>query len=273
MTSSPACGRQSPAPDPAPEVAGSARSGAIAGLGSNEALVPEAVSRPARSLVPLIASVVLLALGAALAAVIAARPARPPFQGLDQAWLSALSQTRDPVLTELATILSLAGGPGGAALIAVAAALYLWLARKRRIAAVFMIAALLLRAAASDLVKHLVLRPRPANGLVAADIGSFPSGHVMATLALGITLTVVFARPGRRRRPAALVAAATLMMIWCRTYLGTHWLTDTAGSVLLAPGLTLAAWWLAARALERERGLRGCGLRLRHGGRRPRGSG
>ena len=98
-----------------------------------------------------------------------------------------------------------------------------------------------------------MLRPRPAGGLVAADVGSFPSGHVMATLAAGIALTVVFARPGRRRRPAALVAGGTLVMIWCRTYLGVHWLTDTVGSVLLAAGLTLVAWWLAASALERER--------------------
>jgi membrane-associated phospholipid phosphatase len=222
-------------------------------VSSEGASVQESTSEPGRSLVPLIVGVAALALGAALAAVIAARPARPPFQSLDQGWLSVLSQTRDPALTELAKILSLAGGPDGAAVISVAAALYLWLARRRRIAAVFLIAALLVRAGASDLVKHLVLRPRPAGGLVAADVGSFPSGHVMATLAAGIALTVVFARPGRRWRPAALVAAATLVMIWCRTYLGVHWLTDTAGSVLLAAGLTLVAWWLAASALERER--------------------
>jgi membrane-associated phospholipid phosphatase len=215
--------------------------------------VQESTSEPGRSPVPLIVGVAALALGAVLAAVIAARPARPPFQGLDQGWLSAISQTREPVLTELAKILSLAGGPDGAAVISVAAALFLWLARRRRIAAVFLIATLLVRAAASDLVKHLVLRPRPAGGLVAADVGSFPSGHVMATLAAGIALTVVFARPGRRRRPAALVAAGTLVMIWCRTYLGVHWLTDAVGGVLLAAGLTLVAWWLAASALERER--------------------
>jgi membrane-associated phospholipid phosphatase len=203
-------------------------------------------------MVTLLLGVVLLGLGAALAAVIAARPVRPPFQGLDQAWLSAIRHARDPVLTELAKILSLIGGPGGAAVIAVAAALYLWIARQRRVAAIFLITTLLLRAGTSDLVKHLVERPRPAGALVRADVGSFPSGHVMATLALGVALTVVLARPGRRRGPAAAVAAATLVMIWCRTYLGAHWLTDTIGSVLLACGLSLVAWWIAAVRLERE---------------------
>ncbi len=203
-------------------------------------------------MVTLIMGIVLLGLGAALAAVIAARPVRPPFQGLDQAWLSAIKHTRDPALTELAKILSLIGGPAGTAVIAAAAALYLWIARQRRVAAIFLITTLLLRAGVSDLVKHLVERPRPAGALVAADFGSFPSGHVMATLALGVALTVVLARPGRRRWPAAAVAVATLVMIWCRTYLGAHWLTDTIGSVLLADGLSLVAWWIAAVRLERE---------------------
>jgi undecaprenyl-diphosphatase len=200
----------------------------------------------------LIMGIGLLALGAALAAITAARPARPPFQGLDQAWLSAIRQTRDPALTELAKVLSLIGGPAGAAVIAAAAALYLWIARQRRLAAIFLIMMLLLRAGASDLVKHLVERPRPTGALVAADVGSFPSGHVMTTLALGIALTVVLARPGQRRRPAAAVAAATLVMIWCRTYLGAHWLTDTIASVPLAGGLSLVAWWIAAIPLEHE---------------------
>jgi len=80
-------------------------------------------------MVTLIMGIVLLGLGAALAAVIAARPVRPPFQGLDQAWLSAISQTRDPVLTELAKILSLVGGPAGASVVAVVAALWLWVMR------------------------------------------------------------------------------------------------------------------------------------------------
>lgn len=56
-------------------------------VSSEGASVQESTSEPGRSPVPLIAGVAALALGAVLAAVIAARPARPPFQGLDRGWV------------------------------------------------------------------------------------------------------------------------------------------------------------------------------------------
>ena len=53
-----------------------------------------------------------------------------------------------------------------------------------------------------DLVKSLVDRPRPANGLVHAGGAAFPSGHTLtaAVTALGIVLDVRPARAGPRRR-------------------------------------------------------------------------
>ncbi|HEX6856872.1 MAG TPA: phosphatase PAP2 family protein [Streptosporangiaceae bacterium] len=52
--------------------------------------------------------------------------------------------------------------------------------------------------AASQLIKHLVRRPRPPHPLVHADFGSFPSGHVITTVAVGLALTAALARPARR---------------------------------------------------------------------------
>lgn len=111
-----------------------------------------------------------------------------------------------------------------------------------------------LTSGASQLIKHLVLRPRPPGGLVHADIGSFPSGHVLTTLAVGAALAMVLARPHHRRVPLAAVAAATLVMIWCRTYLGEHWLSDTLESVLVAGGIVLTEWAFAGQHIDREAG-------------------
>ncbi len=85
-----------------------------------------------------------------------------------------------------------------------------------------------------------------------ADIGSFPSGHVITTLAVGLALTAVLTRPGHRARALAAVAAATIVMMWCRTYLAAHWLTDTFESLAVAGGIALVLWWAFTPVLARE---------------------
>jgi membrane-associated phospholipid phosphatase len=194
----------------------------------------------------------LLALAAAFAAIVAANPARPPMLGMDRDWGSLIRPARDAVLTDLAKVLSDLGGPLGGTVIAIAAALFLWLARGRRMAAVFVAITPAITSGASQLIKHLVLRGRPSGGLVSADAGSFPSGHVITTVAVGLALTLVFAGPGRRRVPLAVVTAATLVMIWVRTYLGVHWLSDTVESIFVAAGLVLALWAALGPRIDRE---------------------
>ena len=201
--------------------------------------------------VPAAAGCLLLALAAGFAAIVAANPARPPMAGLDTAWGSVIRPTRDTVLTDLAKVLSYAAGPFGGTIIAIAVALFLWFVRKRRIAAVFLAITPALTSGASQLIKHLVLRARQAGGLVTADVGSFPSGHVITTLAVGLALALVLTRPGHRRLPVAAVVAATLAMIWCRTYLGVHWLSDTLESIVVAGGIVLALWAVLGARIER----------------------
>jgi membrane-associated phospholipid phosphatase len=108
--------------------------------------------------------------------------------------------------------------------------------------------------ACSQLVKHVVLRHRPPHPLVTADLGSFPSGHVITTLGVGLALTVAFTRPGHRRYPLAAVAAATAVMMFGRTYLAAHWLSDTLESLVIAAGLGLILWWIFDPVLDHDRG-------------------
>ena len=50
----------------------------------------------------------------------------------------------------------------------------------------------------------------------------------------------------------AAVGAATLVMIWCRTYLGFHWLSDTLESIFVSSGLVLAFCAILGPRIERE---------------------
>jgi len=199
-----------------------------------------------------VAAVLLLAMAAGFAAIVAVNPAHPPTSGVDRDWFSLLQSTRDVVLTDLANGFGIVIGPIGGTVIVIAVAIFLWLVRGRRIAAVFLLVAMVANAGASELIKFLIIQVGPNGAPVAPGTGAFPSGHVIMTLAAGLALAVVLTRPGRRRTALAAAAAAMLVMIWCRTYLGFHWLSDTLESVLVTSGLVLACWAVLGPRIERE---------------------
>jgi membrane-associated phospholipid phosphatase len=179
-------------------------------------------------------------------------PARPPTGGLDRWWLSVVTSWQAGPLTRAAQVLSYVAGPwGGTVVVAIVAALLLW--RRRIWTAVFLVLAEACGSGASQLIKHLVGRPRPPHPLVWADFGSFPSGHVITTVVVGLTLVAALSRPGRRRLPLTCAAVAAALMMCCRTYLRAHWLTDTFESVAVASGIALVLCWIFAPVLVRDR--------------------
>jgi undecaprenyl-diphosphatase len=197
----------------------------------------------------LAAGLCLLAAAAGFAALIAADPAA---SALDRWWLSRVAGWQATALTRAGEVLSYIGGPwGGTVVVAIMVAALLY-ARRFRTAA-FLALAEACGSGASQLVKHLVERPRPPHPLVRADFGSFPSGHIITTVVVGLVLVAALAGPGRRRLPLAMAAAATVIMMGFRTYLRAHWLTDTFESVALASGIVLVLWWWFGPALARER--------------------
>ena len=200
----------------------------------------------------LVAGVTPLAIAAAFAAVMAADPVRPPTAGLDRWWLSVVTTWQAAPRTRAAQVLSYVAGPwGGTIVVAIMVVLLLW--RRRIWTAVFLALAEACGSGASQLIKHLVDRPRPPHPLVQADFGSFPSGHVITTVVVGLALVAALSRPGRRRLPLIGVAIATALMMCCRTYLRAHWLTDTFESVAVGSGIALVLWWFFAPLLARDR--------------------
>lgn len=210
---------------------------------------PQAVRR----LPMLVAGCCMLLLAAAAAGVMRAQLPHPSVGGLDQAWLSLVVRTRSAGLTDLFKVLSLIGGPVGGTIIVAAGCLAL-LAVRRWWTAFYIALAEAAGSACSQLIKHVVLRHRPSHPLVTVDLGSFPSGHVITTLGVGLALTVAFTRPGHRRYALTAVAAATALMMYCRTYLAAHWLSDTIESVLAGGGLGLILWRAFEPGLTHDRG-------------------
>jgi membrane-associated phospholipid phosphatase len=204
-----------------------------------------------RNLIMLAAGVALLALAAAFAAVMAASPTRPFTARLDRWWLSLVTSWQAAPLTQVAKVLSYVVGPwGGTIVVAILVILLLW--RRRIWTAVFLALAEACGSGCSQVIKHLVERPRPPHPLVQADFGSFPSGHVITTTVVGLTLVAALARPGRRTIPLTGVAVAVATIMFCRTYLRAHWLSDTFEGVLVGAGIALVLWALFTPVLLRE---------------------
>lgn len=205
-----------------------------------------------RGAAPLVLGLLFLGATALAGLVVRADAVAPPFQAVDERWLTWMGGPHQGGYAAAATVLNWFGGPVGT--LVPLALLVLLLVRRRRVAALFL---LVLHLGVHLLVvqglKHVVDRPRPTDPLVRVDHGSFPSGHA-ATAALFVVLVGALLVPAARRR--AWWGAGTLFtlaMMWSRTWLHAHWLSDTAAGAAAGAGTGLLAWWLCRPALDRER--------------------
>ncbi|WP_328296741.1 phosphatase PAP2 family protein [Streptomyces sp. NBC_00435] len=193
----------------------------------------------------------LLGSAAVLALVVRQDVTRPPFQDFDDRWLTWMGGPHEGFPSAVAAGLNWFGGPLGS--VVPLALLLLLVVRRRWVSAGFLFAAYM---AGNMLVvqslKHLVDRPRPADPLVRVDHGSFPSGHAAGAALLVVLVGALLVPAARRRAWWAGGALFTLAMMWSRTWLHAHWLSDTAAGAVAGAGTGLLAWWLCAPALTRE---------------------
>lgn len=151
-----------------------------------------------------------------------------------------------PPLTPAGVLLH---GRWAAPLVAVAGLLLLLVWHQCRALAWTLLAATAARPLLEWAIKELVDRPRPdLDRLVPGNGPSFPSGHVMAAVAIwGLLPPVVALLTGRRSAwwwSVGISATVITAVAFSRVYLGVHWLTDVIGALLLG-----ALYLLAVEAL------------------------
>ena len=164
---------------------------------------------------------------------------------IDEWWASFATTTRGSAAYAVAVFFAEAGSSLGVAALGAIAAALLFVLRRRR-AAGMVATALLLGVASSETLKRLVLRPRPGGALYAASGSSYPSGHSMGAAALACSLALVVVTGhavSRRMQRVAWAVAITwiLLMMWSRTALRVHWLSDTVAGALLGFAVALVA--------------------------------
>ena len=167
---------------------------------------------------------------------------------IDAEWMEEILDERSGVASRVAYVISwLGGGWFGVAVVPLGVAAVLLLLR-RPWTAMFSILAAALSAGAVQVLKHIFGRARPEEMLVAADFGSFPSGHT----ANAATLGAIFFLITWRWWVLAAGIAWTVLMAFSRTYLGVHWLTDTLGGAVLGAAVAALVWAPFASKLHNE---------------------
>lgn len=168
---------------------------------------------------------------------------------VDGRWMREIVENRAAWLDVPAFALSwIGGGWFGVIVVPVGTTAVLWLL-KRRWAASYYLIAVLLSVGVVHVLKAVFDRARPEDILVVADVGSFPSGHVANAATIAVALAFIFGRTWIWFAGIIYVAA----MIFSRTYLGAHWLSDTVGGALIGAGIAVIVWAPFASRLIRER--------------------
>ncbi len=197
---------------------------------------------------PLYSGLVALVLVAVAAGLIALRVNGIVPYEIDSKWMNELYAARTPALENVAFFFDWAGGGiVGVFVVPIAVTISLVIA-KRRWGALYFLAACVLSAGLVQLIKNLVGRPRPEEILVHADFGSFPSGHTANAATLAVVLGIIIHRWWVWALGVLWVAA----MLLSRNYLGAHWLTDTAGGLVLGAAVAVILWAPFAHRLHRE---------------------
>jgi membrane-associated phospholipid phosphatase len=189
-----------------------------------------------------IAAVVLVVGGGLL---IVARGTVPE---IDSAWMEEIVEHRSPVWQVPALVMNfLGGGWFGFYVLPVLIVVAFCLAGRFWTAGYFAIAS-----AASvglvQLLKLLVDRDRPPDGLVQLDTGSFPSGHVANASTMAVILGIILWKTWVWIAGFLYV----VLMMLSRTYLGVHWLTDTIGGLLIGAAVAVMIWAPLANRVKNE---------------------
>jgi undecaprenyl-diphosphatase len=198
----------------------------------------------------------LIALGALLVALATAAALRNGQALLtwDLPIQHEVEENRTPALNDLFLLVSRLGSTVVVLALGTLGAVLTW--RRCRAVATALLVATFARPAVEFIVKGLVGRDRPDFDRLVAGTGySFPTGHVMAAIALWGLLPVVVALYTRRQAIwwASVAVSATLIagIAASRVYLGVHWFSDVVGGLVVGTFFLLGVDNVLVRAHRR----------------------
>jgi len=164
--------------------------------------------------------------------------------------LQAFSLAHTPFLTWIALAINVLFSPPIAAAIVVIVTIAV-LFRTRRLGDALEFAAVVTGSwFGSEIVKWIVHRPRPDQSLLAHPLVietsfSYPSGHTAFAASLGLGLILLVRRSRWRPVLFGVVAVVSVLVALSRMYLGVHYPTDVAASLIysIAMMTVLASIW------------------------------
>lgn len=208
-------------------------------MASHEEYVSPEATTP-RPTAMLWTALALLALFVVMAIAVAQNPAAPFTQGFDNWWRGVIGQTPDDTLYRgpIAMFFQYLGEIPGAVLTILIIPI-----------GMLVFGPLVI----SQVAKNLVNRPRPAldeaaglyGPLFTVDHGSFPSGHAVTAGAISFAVAALIPSARDTLRKIWWVIAALIMigMVWQRTLINAHWLSDAFFGVVAGIVGALLMWW------------------------------
>jgi len=202
------------------------------------------------------AAAVLFTVFVIMAVAVAFNPEAPFTQGLDNWWRGIIGQAPSETLYTgaLAMFFQNLGQIPGAVLTIIIIPLVLVAVGRWRSSLFFLSALVFGPAVISQVTKNLVDRPRPAldeaaglyGPLFMVDHGSFPSGHAVTAGAIAFAVAALIPSSRHTLRKIWWVLAALLMvgMMWQRTLINAHWLSDAFFGLIAGALGALLMWWL-----------------------------
>lgn len=161
---------------------------------------------------------------------------------IDLWWHDLMAGAHGKVAIVVAWVPAVVGGTVGMIVVGIVLiALLVW--RRRRWDAATLAIAMIVVVAIGATMAAVIARARPADSLAESMATSFPSGHTAVATTVVVTLGLLL-----RRRAVWIVGILwVLAMMWSRTYLQAHWLSDVLAGLL--EGIAVAALvWAAAEA-------------------------
>lgn len=172
---------------------------------------------------------------------------------IDQAWDDAMSALANPVGVIVAWVPAIVGGTIGMIIIGVATTI-VFLVVRRPWDALTVAASIALVVLIGAPLAAVIARSRPADSLAETVATSFPSGHTAVATTIAVTLALIL----RRRWVWVVGAAWVVLMMWSRTYLHAHWLSDVVAGFLEGVAVATLVWalvevWRVRRAQRLSR--------------------